>query len=631
MPSRLSLVPHAVVLCGPQGAPALHPLPGPPALLHIGNEPAVGYLLRALEAAGTRSAILVSLSLAFCVRGEAGGLRALLNVAAMQAPMYGLYARGVRGVDSDGGRLVTRREQAHAFRRPTHPIPVPSSILLTLTHATVSLSSRTHTHTHTHTRTYTQMCATDQVASKVGAWAAKHWPPTSRLALSVRTAPPGSGSGGALASALAALDLPPGSPLTIAPADLVTEGEPLGRAFLSHFKAGATLTALLAHRRASPATETKPGRAPRGVTYVALAGGGSRQAGAGDDGAATLAEAEPTLLHLALPPADPGAPPGREVSIPLAALAAAAAASASAGGAGTAALTLRSDLAASGLYVLDAGAAAGGLATLAARAAGGGGGAGSVSVGRDLVPYLLRRQFTPRDPSASEEGGGGAGGPDEAAKAAVAAPPADAATTTMTSTTAPASSAAAPPPRPVCQAHLAPRSRVCGRASTVQAYLELNRDVAAADAGLREGGGRGGGASAAGADGPAPAGGPPSASAPPPASIHPSTSLGAKAAVSLASIVGPDCVLGDRCSVKKSVLGSGVTVGKGAKVANCVLGAGAVVGENAAIQNSVICAGGRVGSRAVVRDARVGPGAEVGEGDELVEETVGGDLAVGSL
>jgi len=157
MPSRLSLVPHAVVLCGPQGAPALHPLPGPPALLHIGNEPAVGYLLRALEAAGTRSAILVSLSLAFCVRGEAGGLRALLNVAAMQAPMYGLYARGVRGVDSDGGRLVTRREQAHAFRRPTHPIPVPSSILLTLTHATVSLSSRTHTHTHTHTHVHTDV------------------------------------------------------------------------------------------------------------------------------------------------------------------------------------------------------------------------------------------------------------------------------------------------------------------------------------------------------------------------------------------------------------------------------------------------------------------------------------------
>ena len=75
MPNRLSLVPHAVVLCGPQGGPALHPLPGPPALLPVGNEPAVGFLLRALEAAGTRSAILVRFLFFFGSLGEALVLR----------------------------------------------------------------------------------------------------------------------------------------------------------------------------------------------------------------------------------------------------------------------------------------------------------------------------------------------------------------------------------------------------------------------------------------------------------------------------------------------------------------------------------------------------------------------------
>lgn len=58
--AALSLVPHAVILCGPGGGPALSPLPGPPALLPIGNEAAVGFLLRALDGAGVRSAMLVS-------------------------------------------------------------------------------------------------------------------------------------------------------------------------------------------------------------------------------------------------------------------------------------------------------------------------------------------------------------------------------------------------------------------------------------------------------------------------------------------------------------------------------------------------------------------------------------------
>lgn len=57
--AALSLVPHAIILCGPGGGSALAPLPGPPALLPIGNEAAVGFLLRALDGAGVRSAILV--------------------------------------------------------------------------------------------------------------------------------------------------------------------------------------------------------------------------------------------------------------------------------------------------------------------------------------------------------------------------------------------------------------------------------------------------------------------------------------------------------------------------------------------------------------------------------------------
>ncbi len=38
--------------------------------------------------------------------------------------------------------------------------------------------------------------------------------------------------------------------------------------FAAHYVQGSALTALLAHRRTSPASETKPGKAPKNVDYI---------------------------------------------------------------------------------------------------------------------------------------------------------------------------------------------------------------------------------------------------------------------------------------------------------------------------------------------------------------------------
>ena len=50
--------------------------------------------------------------------------------------------------------------------------------------------------------------------------------------------------------------------------DMQRRGWLLQALFAAHYVQGSAITALLAHRRTSPASETKPGKAPKNVDYI---------------------------------------------------------------------------------------------------------------------------------------------------------------------------------------------------------------------------------------------------------------------------------------------------------------------------------------------------------------------------
>lgn len=73
--------------------------------------------------------------------------------------------------------------------------------------------------------------------------------------------------------------------------------------------------------------------------------------------------------------------------------------------------------------------------------------------------------------------------------------------------------------------------------------------------------------------------------------VHDSVQMGAKTTVASACMVGRGSTLGDKCSVKRSVLGSNCQLGANVKIINSVLMDGVIVDDGCHVQNSIICGG----------------------------------------
>ena len=86
------------------------------------------------------------------------------------------------------------------------------------------------------------------------------------------------------------------------------------------------------------------------------------------------------------------------------------------------------------------------------------------------------------------------------------------------------------------------------------------------------------------------------------ATVHPSSEVGRDV------VVGPGARVGDRATVRRSVLHGRVAVGEGASVEGSILGAGVVVEPGAAVRDSVLAEGARVEAEARVADALVSAG-----------------------
>ncbi|XP_027346274.1 translation initiation factor eIF-2B subunit gamma isoform X2 [Abrus precatorius] len=102
--------------------------------------------------------------------------------------------------------------------------------------------------------------------------------------------------------------------------------------------------------------------------------------------------------------------------------------------------------------------------------------------------------------------------------------------------------------------------------------------------------------------------------------IHPSAELGAKTTVGPHCMLGEGSQMGDKCSVKRSVIGRHCRIGANVKVVNSVVMNHVTIGDCCSIQGSVICSNVQLQERAVLKDCQVGAGFVVVAGSECKGE-----------
>uniref|UniRef100_A0A0D3EE15 Uncharacterized protein n=1 Tax=Brassica oleracea var. oleracea TaxID=109376 RepID=A0A0D3EE15_BRAOL len=103
--------------------------------------------------------------------------------------------------------------------------------------------------------------------------------------------------------------------------------------------------------------------------------------------------------------------------------------------------------------------------------------------------------------------------------------------------------------------------------------------------------------------------------------VHPSAELGSKTTVGPHCMLGEDSQVGDKCSVKRSVIGRHCRIGSNVKVVNSVVMDHATIGDGCSIQGSVICSNAQLQERVSLRDCQVEAGYVVFAGGEHKGET----------
>ncbi|GIL56412.1 hypothetical protein Vafri_11777 [Volvox africanus] len=375
--------------------------------------------------------------------------------------------------------------------------------------------------------------------------------------------------------------------------DLLTD-VPVGALVAQHNLHAAMATMLLAHRKVSPASETKPGKPPKNVDYIGL---------------------DPTREHLLFYASNPDAL--RDLKVPLPTVRRY----------GT--MSISSNFFDAHLYIFNRSV----LQILTDNPK-------LSSLRQDMLPYLTQHQFrirnqqiqqqrqmatAPQSPSLSmmlrgAQGGGGAegavggggGGMTSLGTAPSSEVEADGASDLrfnlvpelpgshyMAMAHGPAVSA---PPESLLRVQVVgPQDAYCARVQNVQAYGEVNREVADPGVALKLSGLKPGRF-----DNIVPA----------------SATLGNKSTVAAACILGENCVVGDKSSIKRSVMGSSCRLGTNVKVINSVLMDGVVVGDGAHVQNSVLCKGASVQPGATLKECQVGAGCIVAGGVEYKGEVL---------
>ncbi|KQJ97549.1 translation initiation factor eIF-2B subunit gamma [Brachypodium distachyon] len=150
-----------------------------------------------------------------------------------------------------------------------------------------------------------------------------------------------------------------------------------------------------------------------------------------------------------------------------------------------------------------------------------------------------------------------------------------------------------------CCVHIASKSKYCHRLNSIQAYCDINRDVVGEASHLS-------GYSFSTHNN----------------IVHLSCVLGSK------TTIGPQCMLaegsqlGDKCSIKRSVIGRHCRIGSNVKIVNSVVMSHVVIEDGCHIQGSVVCNNVQIQERAVLKDCQVGAGYTVTAGSDHKAESL---------
>ncbi|KZV30581.1 translation initiation factor eIF-2B subunit gamma [Dorcoceras hygrometricum] len=151
-----------------------------------------------------------------------------------------------------------------------------------------------------------------------------------------------------------------------------------------------------------------------------------------------------------------------------------------------------------------------------------------------------------------------------------------------------------------CCVFIANKSKYCSRLNSIQAFSDINRDVVGDANHLLLG------YSFSAQNN----------------IIHPSALLGSKTTVGPQCMVGEGSQMGDKCSVKKSVIGRHCRIGSNVKIANSVVMNYVTIGDGCSIQGSIICSNVQLQDRAILKDCQVGAGFVVTTGSEYKGESL---------
>ncbi|GAX72742.1 hypothetical protein CEUSTIGMA_g198.t1 [Chlamydomonas eustigma] len=425
----------------------------------------------------------------------------------------------------------------------------------------------------------------EKASAAISSWLQTEYPATTNSALhcEVITVPEDYGTADALRSVASKITA---STLVVISGDLLTD-VPVNALVASHQMHRALATVMLCPRKVSPASETKPGKPPKNVDYIGL---------------------DLNREHLLFYTSSPDAV--RDLKVPLSMIRE------------RGAMTISSDLVDAHLYIFDRSL----LLTLENQ--------GSLnSLRQDLMPYLTLQHMkaanryaatnaadsipVPTSPSMNMmqrqvsviEGEGGLNGNSGITQNALpgsnyvdmahSMPPVGGALS-LVSRVPPSGSASSAPSS--LRVHVVQHSNnYCARVTSHETFGEVNREVADPNVALHLSGLR-------------------------PSKydniVATTTTLGNKATVASACIVGENSVLGDKSSIKRSVLGNGIRLGTNAKVINSVLMDNVVVGDNCTVQNSILATGVQLKERASVKDCQVGPGYTIPAGVEYKGEVL---------
>lgn len=144
-----------------------------------------------------------------------------------------------------------------------------------------------------------------------------------------------------------------------------------------------------------------------------------------------------------------------------------------------------------------------------------------------------------------------------------------------------------------CASYLLPPGSYCQRANTVQAYADANKEVVGPDLAsriLRE-----------------------CPNDKYDNFVHVSVQTGAKTTISAGCMVGQDSTLGDKSTVKRSVIGRNCKIGSNVKILNSVLMDNVKVADGGYIQNCVVASGCQMLKQSSLRDCHVAANVVVEE------------------